>query len=251
MSGTTLHRFLPPALVASALTGFVVLHRLGATYGSSHAERRSVLPGDDLVALPQTVATHARTIAVPPAEVWPWLVQMGWHRAGWYTPRWVDALLFPDNLPSASRLLEDHQHLAVGDFVPDGPPGSGCGFVVREVQPGRHLVLHSTTHLPLSWRHRGRRVAWTWAFVISPAGGGRSTRLVFRWRARTRPWWLTAGVHAVIVPADFVMSLGMLRGLARRAESHARVCDNTDPDPRSLASVGVRPVALGVTARIS
>lgn len=206
-----------PAVASSAVAGAIVLHRLGTTYGSTRAERKQSLPGDDLVGSPQTVATHARTIAAPPQAVWPWLVQVGWHRGGWYTPRWVDRLLFPDNRPSASHLLEDYQHIAVGDVIPDGPPQSECGFVVREVQPGRSLVLYSTTHLPLSWRRRGRRVTWTWAFLLSPTVGGTHTRLVFRWRARTRPWW-TAGTHAVIVPADFVMARGMLRGLARRVE---------------------------------
>lgn len=36
---------------------------------------------------------------------------------------------------------------------------------------------------------------------------------MFRWRARTAPWWLTVAAHLVIVPADFIMSRGMLRGL--------------------------------------
>jgi hypothetical protein len=196
----------------------IVLHRLGTTYGSTRAERGQSLAGDDLVHCPQTVATHARTIEAPPQAVWPWLAQVGWGRGGWYTPRWVDVLLFPDNLPSASRLLEDRQDIAVGDFIPDGPPRSECGFVVREVQPGRCLVLHSTTHLPLSWRRRGRQVTWTWGFRLTPVAGGTRTRLVFRWRARTHPWWLTAGTHVLVVPADFVMSRGMLRGLARRVE---------------------------------
>jgi hypothetical protein len=196
----------------------VALHRLGATYGSTRHERKQVLPGDELVGCPQAVATHVWTIKAPPAAVWPWLLQVGWHRGGWYTPRWVDVLLFPDNVPSASRLLDDYQDIAVGDFIPDGPPRTECGFVVRDVQPGRHLVLQSTTHLPLAWRRRGRRVTWSWAFALFPVADGTATRLVFRWRARTHPWWLTAGTHLVIVPADFVMSRGMLRGLARRVE---------------------------------
>jgi hypothetical protein len=145
-------------------------------------------------------------------------MQVGWHRGGWYTPRWVDVLLFPDNLPSASHLIEDNHDLAVGDFVPDGSPATECGFVVQDVQPAKHLVLSSTTHLPLAWRRRGWTVTWSWAFVLTPAAGGRATRLVFRWRARTHPWWITAATHLVLVPADFVMSRGMLRGLARRAE---------------------------------
>jgi hypothetical protein len=236
MSRATSNR-VPAAVLASAVVGVAVLHRLGTTYGSTGEERRRALPGDDLVRHPHVVATHARTIDAPPEEVWRWLVQVGWHRAGWYTPRWVDVLLFPDNLPSASRLLEDHQQLVVGDFIPDGTPASECGFVVRDVNPGRHLVLHSTTHLPLSWRRRGRSLTWTWTFVLSPVAGGRATRLVFRWRGRAIPWWLTVTVHAVIVPADFVMSLGMLRGLARRAESHHRVGAPAVSSPSGASSV--------------
>jgi hypothetical protein len=71
------------ALAASAVAGPIALHRLGTTYGSTHQERKQTLPGDDLVRCPQTVATHARTIAAPPEAVWPWLVQVGWHRGGW------------------------------------------------------------------------------------------------------------------------------------------------------------------------
>jgi hypothetical protein len=90
------------------------------------------------------------------------------------------------------------------------------------MEPGRHLVLYSTTHLPLAWRRRGRQVTWSWAFALSPVADGSDTRLVFRWRARTHPWWLTAGTHLFLVPADYVMSSGMLRGLARRAEHGPR-----------------------------
>jgi hypothetical protein len=209
-----MRRLLLPLSLVSGLGA--LLHHLGRSYGSTRAERRRVMPGDRLVSRPGTVATHAATLHAPPEEVWPWLLQVGWHRGGWYTPRWVDVLMFPDNLPSADRIQPAHQRLEVGDWVPDGPPETGCGFVVREVEPARHLVLESTTHLPRTWRERGTaQVHWSWAFELEPMDGT-ATRLVFRWRARTRPWWLTAAAHGLVVPADLVMSRGMLRGLARR-----------------------------------
>lgn len=199
------------------LAGYGLVHHLGRTYGATRAERREGLPGDEMVDRPQTVATHATTLPAPPEEVWPWLVQVGWHRGGWYTPRWVDVLLFPDNAPSADHLLPEHDSLAVGDLVPDGPPETECAFVVREVVAPEHLVLESTTHLPLGWRASGRaRLHWTWSFVLRPVDDGRATRLVFRWRARTAPIWLTAGAHLAIVPADLLMSRGMMRGLRAR-----------------------------------
>jgi len=175
------------------------------------------MPGDDLVSRAQLQVTRATTLPAPPAEVWPWLVQMGWGRAGWYTQHWVDRLLFPANRPSAVFLLSDLEAPAVGDFIPDGPPETQCGFVVEDLEPGRLMVLHSRSHLPLAWRQRGiASVDWTWVFSLRAVDGDRATRLVFRWRSRTSPLWLTAGVQAFVVPADWVMSRGMLRGLTRR-----------------------------------
>jgi hypothetical protein len=63
------------------------------------------LAGDEPLPEATALTTHAITIAAPPAAVWPWLAQMGWGRAGWYTYRWVDRLLFPANGPSANYLF--------------------------------------------------------------------------------------------------------------------------------------------------
>lgn len=217
----TKNRSTTKRLLALAGTGgYAAVQWLGRTYGATSTERHAPMPGDALVGSPQTVANHATTIAAPPQQVWPWLVQVGWHRGGWYTARWVDRLLFPANAPSADRVLEEFQRLDVGDFIPDGPPETECGFVVREVEEGSHLVLQSTTHLPLLWRRRGTAsICWSWSFVLAPVetAHGPGTRLVFRWRARTSPWWVTAGANLLLVPADLLMSRDMLRGLRTRA----------------------------------
>jgi hypothetical protein len=206
------------AVGVGAVAGYSALQWLGRSYGSTAAERRRPLPGDGLTRNPLAVTTHAVTIEASPREVWPWLVQMGWHRAGWYTAGWVDRWFFPDNLPSAERVHPELQDLAVGDTVPDGAPETGCEFVVARLEPKRHLVLHSDRHLPPAWRDRfGAWIDWTWAFVLVDLGRGR-TRLVIRSCFRAGPSWVAAVYLLGVVPADFVMARQMLRGIAARAE---------------------------------
>ncbi len=206
---------LSAAVTATAAE--IVLIQLGRTYGSTREERRTVLPGDDIVPDPETVTDHAITIDASPSTVWPWLVQMGWGRGGWYTARWVDRLLFPANGPSADRIVPELQDIGIGTFIPDGAPKTECGLYVEVLEPERTLVLHSNTHLPKSWRQHAD-VDWSWTFVLTPIDGGRRTRFHFRSRWTTHPWWLTTAGLLVLVPADFIMSRDMLRGVKSRAE---------------------------------
>ncbi len=210
------HRRLAAASCLAILGAYVLAQRLGRTSGSTPGERARALPGDELIETPTLVTNHAATLASEPDQVWPWLTQVGWHRAGWYTPDWVDRLLFPDNWPSATALdpalVRD---LRRGDTIPDGPPGTAV-FVVERADPARVLVLHSTTHLPPGWAERyGATLDWVWTFALDPAAGGR-TRLLVRNRGRVTPRWLDLAYRAAIVPADHIMTRGMFRGLDSR-----------------------------------
>jgi hypothetical protein len=212
------------ASAAGAAAGYVALQWLGRTYGATREECRRRLPGDDLICDPRARSTHAITISVPAEQIWPWLMQMGWHRGSWYTARWVDRLLFPANNPSADRILPEFQYLQVGDRIPDGPPESQCEFVVSQIEANRHLVLRSVSHLPATWRTRyGAWIDWTWVFVLADLGGGR-TRFIFRSRCRAGPWWVAVIYLLAVIPADFVMSRQMLKGVKARAE-RARAID--------------------------
>jgi hypothetical protein len=206
-------------LVAAAGAEAGLIH-LGRTYGSTPQERTMRLPGDGVIVAPEVQTDNATTIDAPPSQVWPWLLQMGWGRAGWYTARWVDRLLFPANGPSADRIIPELQDIAVGTFIPDGPPETETGLDVIELIPERALVLRSNSHLPMSWRARAS-LDWTWAFVLRAEDGGRRTRFHFRSRWVTEPWWFTAGGWLVIVPANFVMARDMLRGVRQRVEHPA------------------------------
>jgi hypothetical protein len=211
-------------LGATAVGGYAGLQVLGRRSGSTRAERSAALPGDGLVTAPQIVTDHAVTIRAPAEEIWPWLTQMGWHLGGYYTPEWVDRLLFPANRPSLDHLdpalVRD---LRPGDTIPDGPPGT-AEYVVDVADPPSTLVLRSTTHLPPGWAERyGVAMRWTWCFRLEPRPDGR-TRVHLRVRGRMSPRWFAALYVATIVPADSVMATGMLRGIRRRVEG-ARLGD--------------------------
>jgi hypothetical protein len=130
----------------------------------------------------------------------------------------VDRLLFPDNGPSAERLVPEWQDLTVGDPVPDGAPDKHTAFLVAELEPNRHLVLHSREHLPPHWEERyGAAINWSWQFVLDEIAEDQ-TRFIVRSRLRLEPQWVEAFYIAVIVPADFIMSRQMLHGVKQRAE---------------------------------
>ena len=172
-------------------------HRWGAT----DEEVGAVLPGDEIIPDAAGSTTRAITIDAAPTDVWPWLVQLGYDRAGWYSYDWIDN----DGRPSADRVVPELQDLAVGDQILMGP---GMGAAVRELAPDRYLVA-------------GDREGGSWCLALRPGDGG--TRLVSRWRVH---WPLTpATVFWVLVsdPGAFIMERRMLKGIKERVEGTA-VC---------------------------
>jgi hypothetical protein len=218
------------ALIALALTcGWYLLHRLGLRWGATGAEVRNPLPGDDLVPHPRLQTTHAITICAPRCDVWPWLVQMGYCRAGWYTDSWytlVDKYLFRVERPaSADHILPQLQSLKVGDIVPDDPAGLTF-LTVAALEPERSLVLYSTTHLtrivPRFLRNNSRLKFYgnfSWAFVLEAQDANMSiTRLVVRSRADCGPRLFTLFNSLFLPPADFAIIRLMLQSIKQRAE---------------------------------
>lgn len=215
-----MRRTIPALVGVAAVAGYGALQVLGRTAGSDPDERAAMLPGDELVTDPQLVTNHAITIQAPADQIWPWLTQLGWHLGGYYTPRWVDQLLFPDNWESLDRLVPDLlRDLVPGDTIPDGPPGT-AEYVVAQAEPPHVLVLRSTTHVPPGWGEKyDARITWTWCLTLTERPGG-ATRVHLRVRGSMSPRWFSALYVATIVPADFVMAMGMLGGLKQRVEAH-------------------------------
>lgn len=158
--------------------------------GATAAEVAARLPGDDLVPDATAVFDRAATLPAPPDAVWPWLLQLGLRRGGWYFPRWLERLT-----PPARRGLRHVdpalQQVAVGDDHPDWGPGEPVLRVV-EVVPGRALVYLSLrdTAAGHRWPADGRAdragvLPISWVLVLRPEGAT-SSRLHLRLRVRLR-----------------------------------------------------------------
>src|SRR5690606_9492474 len=108
-------------------------------HGATDAELERPLPGDHLVAEPKLGYTRAITIGAPVDDVWPWLVQIGQGRGGFYSYDTLENLVCC-GIHSADRVLPEYQRLAVGNIIGVGGDGSPCWLVVHD-DPPHHLVL--------------------------------------------------------------------------------------------------------------
>ena len=107
------------------------------SWGATGEEASRPMPGDDRCLRPDLSATRAVTIAARPEDVWPWLVQWGWNRAGFYSYDLLDNL----GRPSARQILPQFQHLAVGDWVPmGGEPTPSTAYRVTRLEPGTLML---------------------------------------------------------------------------------------------------------------
>jgi hypothetical protein len=230
---------------AAAASGAMTGRRLWRRWGIDAAETTAPLPGDELVADAEAVDTRGIDIAAPPAEVWPWLVQMGYGRGGWYSFDQLDM-----NQPSADRVMPEFQALAVGDVLPTDPGG---GFEVKVLEPEQALVAYIDRSIVQAQRKRATPespdgadgqvespnvratgaaldramsgdFAASWAFVLEPRDGG--TRLIERFRARMELPPATSGRTKEIPPfargmfgfGVFVMVRRQMVGIRDRVE---------------------------------
>ena len=202
------------AAFAAALFGWACLGliRISKCWGTTASERVRELPGDELLPLAGGT-TYAITIAVPPQEVWQWLVQIGRGRGGFYTYTAIERLLGAD-ISNLDRIDPSLQTLKPGDRIWMTPetylgrlPGQFWG--VREVQPERALVLERK---PPESSQRA-----IWSLVLEPSADG-TTRLLDRHRSEPRPGLAGSLSDAFWLLGTLLMERGMLRGIKARAE---------------------------------
>ncbi len=186
------------ALAVALGAYFLVYRPLQLRWGATAAEVARAMPGDDFVPRPVFNATRAITVDAPPAAIWPWLVQIGYRRAGWYGLDWFDN----DGRPSARRIVPELQRLRVGDTV---PISIIAWTKVAAIVPNTYLLTRGADGTP-----------WVWA--LYPVDSSH-TRLVWRMRSAPYLWtsWylfpqlLTDAVDVIAVRAN-------LLGIKERAE---------------------------------
>jgi proline iminopeptidase len=209
---------LAAGAVAVFTTGYlaVVRPRL-LRWGATVDEARGPYPGAGLIPAGTRSATMAVTIDAPPSRVWPWLVQMGTDRAGWYS--W-DRL---DNFGrrSAESIHPEWQDIAIGDRLAAKPDGSEW-WAVAALEPERFLGLRMSLDLrgrPFDPARTGPRYYTDslWGFELREAPGER-TRLVVSGYWSLRPQWLQPIMSiAILEPAHWVMQTRQFSNLVRLA----------------------------------
>jgi len=220
--------------ITSALASYILFIRpWHLRWGSRDEELDLAHPGDDLVPEPKLQATHAVTIQAPPSLVWPWLIQIGQGRGGFYSYDWIENMMGLD-IQNTDRILPEYQNLQVGDLIPLAQEGFSIPVAIIDTE--KALVLHGDTRLDESGEapvmKPGDFMAVTWGFYLF-AEPGETTRLVERFRA---DWndapYNTIFYRAFLEPGAFVMERKMLLGIKERVEA------NLHAKPELLKSTG-------------
>jgi hypothetical protein len=183
-------------LIAFVAFFYAVYRPWQLSWGATADEVARPMAGDGLVTNPTFNATRAVTVNAPAERIWPWIVQMGYKRAGFYSWDRLDN----DGIPSAERIIPEYQNLAVGDLV---PLSEETDAEVVEMEPNRGLLL--------VFQSDGT-VTWAWGLYQIDA---ERTRLVSRLRWRT-----TRVVSQFMLDAfEIIMMRKCLLGIKRRAEA--------------------------------
>lgn len=217
-------RLVPLVATAAALALYALrLRPRLLTWGATQDETDRTYPGDDIVPDADGTSTMATTLPAPPETVWPWLVQMGGDRGGWYSWDRLDRY----GEPSADRIAPEWQHLEEGQRLTATRNGWSW-FTVARLEPNRTLVLRSDLSLPSGHSFDPQwdvlplaHMDGIWAFHLRPTADG-GTRLVVRTRGQSRPRRLTRPFDLLLgEPAHFIMQTRQFHNLRTRVGAAA------------------------------
>lgn len=214
-------RSLTVAAVVTGASAFAYEHWVKPwqeRWGATDEEVALSLPGDGLVEEPAGQLTRAITIDATREEVWPWIVQLGADRGGFYTYDFAENL-FGLGIHSAEGIVEQWQDLVVGDVVYADRARTG-GWYVVELRPNEALALKVGDLAAGRPVRRDEKLKWEflWTFALraTPSGG---TRLLVRERVAFDSA-LTRMLMAPVGLVSFVMTRGMMLGIKSRVETH-------------------------------
>jgi len=188
-------------LAVLAVAYFAWIRPWQLRWGATDEEVRRAMPGDGVVIKPSFDATRAATIQSPPQAIYPWIVQMGMTRAGWYSYDLLDNL----GRPSARRLLPELQQIYAGQVIPMSPDGK-YGVYVKEFKENEWIL----------WDDKEGDTTWFWGMYPTPDG---ATRLITRIRTKYRWLGLTALFNLLIEFGDIIMMRKCMLGIKERAEA--------------------------------
>lgn len=191
------------ALVALFLFAYRPWH---LSWGATSEELKRAMPGDDTLFKSSFTATRAITVGAKPEDIYPWLVQIGFGRAGWYSYDWLDNL----GKPSADRIHPEWQDIKIGDWVPmSSKVDERTAFKVTAFEPNQFLL----------WAKPDS----TWAWVFETIDD-RHTRVISRLRCHHEPGSILGFAGLLLMElGDFPMFRKLLLNLRKRGENLAEI----------------------------
>ena len=217
----------------TALYALVVRPRL-IRWGATDDEVEAAYPGEDVIPGGERSPTMATTIDAPPAAVWPWLIQMGYGRAGWYSWDHLDNW----GHESADTLHPEWQNIALGDHLAS-MPRDAAWWEVAALDPNRFLGLRATMDLRgKPFDPAGPRPSHftdsLWGFLLEELPDNR-TRLVVSGYWAMRPRWAKALVNFVFLePSHWVMQTRQFSNVKRLAEESSTASRQRRPTEETV-----------------
>ena len=174
-------------------------------WGATAIEIKRAMPGDEIVDRPTFNASRAVSINAIAENIYPWIIQMGVTRAGWYSYDFLDNLA----KRSAVVILPEYQNIKIGDIVPLSPDGKQ-GMLVKDFKKNEWIVW---------WDNKGDT---TWVWGIYPEGES-TFRLITRVRVKYRIFSAAILFNLLIEFFDIWMMRKCMLGIKKRAENEFKI----------------------------
>lgn len=170
-------------------------------WGATKKEVELALSGDEIVKKPNFNATRAITINASPERIWPWIIQIGSKRAGWYSIDWIDN----NSVKSSTVILPQFQTIEIGQFIPFTPDQKN-GMWVKEFKTYDYIL----------WIDKNKKATWLWQLIPTIDG---NTRLLTRLRTKYnwKGFWII--YYLVYDIGDIIMMSYCMKGIRNRAEN--------------------------------